>query len=319
MTNARVTGLRSVELGVPDLERSAAFYQDVWGLQEVASDGDTIHLRGTSAEHHVVTLRLRPKAALLGVHFSAPDRAAVDALHAKAKAMGAKVDATPTVLPASAGGGYGFRISTPEGHPLSISSDVQQHAEAIDDRTRPTKLTHVVLNSAEADKQTAFFLDVLGFKWSDSTFMMDFVRCCTDHHSVAFARGHGPSLNHMAYEMANFDGLMRGAGRMKQNGFNIEWGIGRHGPGNNIFTYFIEPNGFVTEYTTEVEKVDEATYLPHSAEYWRSMPGRPCQWNMAGHPSNRLKAAMGGDIWPDKPKLDENLRCEEVMAKTLHG
>src|SRR3954469_9424096 len=69
MTNARVTGLRSVELGVPDLARSAAFYQDIWGLPAVASDGDTIPLRGTSAEHHVVTLRRRPKAALLGVHF----------------------------------------------------------------------------------------------------------------------------------------------------------------------------------------------------------------------------------------------------------
>ena len=41
-------------------------------------------------EHHVVTLRERPRAALLGVHFSAPDRAAVDALHANAKVFGAE-------------------------------------------------------------------------------------------------------------------------------------------------------------------------------------------------------------------------------------
>ena len=88
--------------------------------------------------------------------------------------------------------------------------------------------------------------------------MMDFIRCCADHHSIALARGDGPSLNHMAYEVANIDGLMRGAGRMKQNGFNIEWGVGRHGPGDNVFSYFVEPNGFVVEYTTEVEQVDEA-------------------------------------------------------------
>ena len=81
--------------------------------------------------------------------------------------MGANVGPAPEALPAVAGGGYGFRVSTPEGHPISISSDIKLHAEAIDDRSRPTKLTHVVLNSAEVEKQTAFFLDVLGFKWSD--------------------------------------------------------------------------------------------------------------------------------------------------------
>jgi catechol 2,3-dioxygenase-like lactoylglutathione lyase family enzyme len=311
MSDPRISGLRSVELGVHDLRKSAEFYRRVWALEDVAAEGDALHLRGTGRDHHVLTLREQPRAALLGVHFSAPDRAAVDALHAKAKAMGAKVDATPTVLPASAGGGYGFRISTPEGHPLSISSDVQQHVEAIDDRTRPTKLTHVVLNSAEADKQTAFFLDVLGFKWSDSTFMMDFVRCCTDHHSVAFARGKGPSLNHCAYEMPNIDGLMSGAGRVRKNGHEIMWGVGRHGPGSNVFSYFVEPNGFVVEYTTEVDQVGD-NYVGHDAKWWQETGLFPCRWNMAGAPSEFARKAMSGDLYEE-----ENQRCEQVMAKAL--
>jgi catechol 2,3-dioxygenase-like lactoylglutathione lyase family enzyme len=313
MASARITGLRSVELGVPDLNRSSDFYQKVWGLEEIAAETDTIHLRGTSSEHHVVTLRQRPKAELLAVHFSASGRNAVSELHAKAKAYGTDAVGELTELPRAAGGGLGFRFKTPEGLPMAISADVAQHSDVIVDRARPTKLTHVVLNSARVDEQTSFFKDLLGFRQADSTDMMEFIRCCSDHHSIAYARGTGPSLNHMAYEMANFDGLMRGAGRMKQNGFNIEWGVGRHGPGNNIFTYFVEPNGFVTEYTTEVEQVDEATYVPNTAEYWRNFPGRPCRWNMAGHPSNRLKAAMSGEL----TETNENLRCEEVMARTL--
>jgi len=35
MINARVTGLRNVELGVPDLDKAAAFYRNVWGLEDV--------------------------------------------------------------------------------------------------------------------------------------------------------------------------------------------------------------------------------------------------------------------------------------------
>jgi catechol-2,3-dioxygenase len=311
MSEPRINGLRSIELGVHDLQKSADFYRKVWALQDVAADGDAVHLRATGRDHHVITLRERPRAALLNVHFSAPDRATVDALHARAKAMGTKVASAPGVLQASAGGGYGFNVSTPEGHPISISSDVAQHGEAIDDRSRPTKLTHVVLNSAEVDKQTKFFLDVLGFKWSDSTFMMDFVRCCSDHHSVAFARGNGPSLNHMAYEMPNIDGLMRGAGRVRNSGYEIMWGVGRHGPGSNVFSYFVEPNGFVAEYTTEVDQVDD-NYVAHDAKWWTEQKLFPCRWNMAGAPSPLARRAMGGELVEE-----ENRRCEEVMARAL--
>ena len=314
MPNARIIGLRSVELGVPDLEKSADFYRNVWGLEDVVSTGDTIHMRGTATEHHVLTLRQRPKAGFLGVHFAAASPDAVNRLHDQAKAYGASVDGAPAELSRDSGGGYGFGMHSPEGQPIFISSDVQRHAPGREDRSRPTKLTHVVLNASKTDDERAFFIDALGFRLSDSTDMMEFVRCTHDHHSLALVRTEGPSLNHMAYEMPNIDGLMRGAGRMKQAGYNIEWGLGRHGPGNNVFTYFVEPNGFVTEYTADVEQVDEATYLPHDREYWRNFPGRPCRWNMAGHPSNRLKVAMAGELL-NTP--DADARCEDVMAKTL--
>lgn len=311
MSDPKISGMRSIELAVHDLKKSAEFYRKVWALEDVAGEGDTLHLRGTGRDHHVLTLRERPRAALLGIHFAAPDRATVDALHAKAKAFGAKVDGAPKLLEGSAGGGYGFRVSSPEGHPVAISADVADHAEAIDDRSRPTKLTHVVINSAEVEKQTKFFLDVLGFKFSDSTFMMDFVRCCTDHHSVAIARGNGPCLNHMAYEMPNIDGLMRGAGRVRNSGYDIMWGVGRHGPGNNVFSYFVEPNGFVTEYTTEVDQVDDS-YVSHDAKWWQEQKLFPDRWNMAGAPSELARKAMGGELVEE-----ENLRCEQVMARAL--
>jgi catechol-2,3-dioxygenase len=91
MTSANVSGVRSIELGVRDLQQSADFYTKVWALEEVAAEGDAIHLRGTGAEHHLLTIRQRPKPALLGVNFAAPDRTAVDGLCAKATSYGVKV------------------------------------------------------------------------------------------------------------------------------------------------------------------------------------------------------------------------------------
>src|SRR6202051_2609055 len=314
MNNAKVTGLRGVELGVRDLHQSAAFYTRVWGLEPVAGQGDTLHLRGNGAEHHVVTLRERPTAGLLGVHFAAAGRDAVVALHAKAKAFGAAV-LEPADLPREAGGGFGFSFRSLEGHVLNVSSDVARHQNVVNDRSKPIKLSHVVLNAARIGDEVSFFIDILGFKLSDSTEMMEFIRCSADHHSIALSRAEGPSLNHMAYEMTNIDGLMRGAGRLKQSGFNIEWGLGRHGPGNNVFTYFVEPNGFVTEYTAEVQQVDEADFEPHDAQYWGNFPMRPCRWGTGGQPPNRLKAAFAGDLSVADPS--DGKRCEEIMAKIL--
>ena len=311
MAHGRVTGVRSIELGVRDLQQSAQFYSGVWALEEVGSEADSIHFRATGGEHHVLTIRERKKPALLGVQFAAPDRSAVDALCAKAKGYGVEVAGGPAPLPAVAGGGYGFRFKTPDGLPMSISCDIARHPNVDLDRSRPSKISHVVLNSARIEDQVPFFADVLGFRLSDSTHLMDFLRCSADHHSVALFRNNGPSLNHVAYELPNFDGLMRGTGRVKQNGFNIEWGIGRHGPGSNIFSYFIEPNGFVAEYTTELDQIDDATYVPQGPEYWQKVMPTPDRWGTAGAPSNRMRAAMSGALYMG----DE--RCEDIIGRKL--
>jgi catechol 2,3-dioxygenase len=316
MTNGRVTGVRSIELGVRDLRQSAQFYGSVWALEKVASEADSIHFRATGGEHHVLTIRERKKPALLGVHFAAPDRAAVDELCGKAKSYGVEVAGDPALLPAVSGGGYGFRFKTPDGLPMSISCDIAQHANVVLDRSRPSKISHVVLNSARIDDHAPFFADVLGFRLSDSTRLMEFLRCSADHHSLAIFRNNGPSLNHVAYELPNIDGLMRGTGRVKQSGFDIAWGIGRHGPGNNVFSYFIEPNGFVAEYTTEIDQIDEAAHVPQGPDYWDKVMPMPDRWGTAGAPSNQMRAAMSGALYLGEEDTND-LRCEDIIGRKL--
>jgi catechol 2,3-dioxygenase len=314
MSLARVTGIRSVDLGVRDLEASTAFFTSVWGLPEASRDRAARFLRGTGCEHHIVALHERQRSGLLAINFAASDCVAVDALHAKAAAAGIDILSAPGVLSGPAGGGYGFALSSPEGQTCTISAEVSTHAHTIDDPSRPERLSHAVLNAHAHAEQMSFYMDLLGFRLSDATDHMAFMRCSADHHSIAVARANGPSLNHMAFEMHDFDGLMRASGRMKANGFEIEWGVGRHGPGNNIFTYFVEPNGFVTEYTTGMEQIDEATYQAHDAAFWRAFPSRPCRWGVAMQMSQALKNAMLG-----KTVEERNLRCEEVMATRLNG
>src|SRR5262245_52593069 len=201
---------------------------------------------------------------------------------------------------------------------MSISADLVQHTSAVLDRSRPTKISHVVLNSARTDGQVPFFIVVVGFKLSDTTQMLEVLRCSADHHSVAIFRNNGPWLHRVADELPNIDGLMRGTGRVKQNGFDIAWGIGRHGPGSNVFSYFIEPNGFVAEYTTELDQLDDATHVPQGPDYWQKVVPLPDRWGTAGVPGNRMRAAMSRA--PDMGEETRDVRGDAISGgKVGHG
>ncbi|MDB5571203.1 MAG: glyoxalase/bleomycin resistance protein/dioxygenase [Hyphomicrobiales bacterium] len=318
MSDPRVTGLRNVDLAVYDLAQSAQFYKDHWALSEVSRNGDSALMRATGEEHHVVALHQRPRAGIISVTFAAPDKAAVDGLHAKALGVGAAVASAPHALDAAAGGGYGFELSSPEGQVLRISSDVAAHADVTQDAAKPSRINHVVLNAARMDDQMRFFCDVLGFKFSDFNGHMNFIRCSRNHHSIALAQSEGASLNHVAFEMENFDGLMSGVGRMRMGEHEVGWGVGRHaGPGQNIFSYFVDPNGYAIEYTTEVDQVDD-TYVSHDGSYWTARPLRPCSW--AGRktvPTDWMHHAMAGKTIEERNAQLAAGNCDDVISEKM--
>ncbi|MEQ9121285.1 MAG: VOC family protein, partial [Alphaproteobacteria bacterium] len=123
------------------------------------------------------------------------------------------------------------------------------------------------------------------------TRMFKFLGCNSDHHCIAFAFGGGPTLNHVAFEMPTLESLMRGAGRLRDAGHPIEWGVGRHGPGDNVFAYFVGPEDFAIEYTSEIFQVDE-TYPVGKPEDWKWPPGRSDHWGISPPPTDRLKTAQ---------------------------
>ena len=100
----------------------------------------------------------------------------------------------------------------------------------------------------------------------------------------------GPTLNHLAFEMPDLDAVMRGAGRMRDAGHAVEWGPGRHGPGNNVFCYFLGPEDFPIEYTSEMQQID-SRYRAGNPEDWIWPPGRLDQWGISARPSERMEAA----------------------------
>jgi catechol 2,3-dioxygenase-like lactoylglutathione lyase family enzyme len=284
-----ITAVRSVAFDTPDLEGSIAFYEGVWGLRVVARQPTSAFLRGGGAAFHAVELRSAPKAGLAAIGLSAADQQSVDALVPRIVAAGGTVLCEPARR-LGPGGGYGFAFADPEGRTFEVDANMDGHDDTAQRNDEPTKISHVVLNAVDADRTTRFLRDALDFRLRDQTKMMDFLGCNADHHSIAVVRIGNTSLNHVAFELPDIDGVMRASGRLKQHGFGIEWGVGRHGPGNNVFSYFIDPNELAIEYTTEIQQVDDATYAVGTPESW-ARGNNLDAWGLADLPSRRFELA----------------------------
>ncbi len=285
-----VCGLRSVEIGVPDVAAAEKFYTDLWLLTVAARTATTVYLRGTGAAHHLLSLTHTEQPEVLAVTLNSASRKEVDALAASVPAYGGSILRAPGAID-EPGGGYGITFMDPQGRVIRAVCEDARHADAAVVRDRPERLAHAVLNSHDTPAAQAFYEKALGFKLSDRTRIMAFMRCSTDHHSIALADADNDCLNHIAFVMPDLDSVMRGGGRLKAAGTPIQWGPGRHGPGNNLFNYFLGPFDFPIEYTAEVSQVDDS-YRTGMPDDWKWPPGRIDHWGIAAGPTAELKAAQ---------------------------
>jgi len=287
--------LRSIELALPKAAEAHRWMVDIWGCADaghgVAGGRDTFYLRGSGSFPYLVALSESAENFVRSTTFvCSHERLAQVAQAAAARGL----NAAPCTSE-DPGGGHGIVVELAEGELLRFLVDAQEvapiapHAKATR-RVMPVKLTHVVFNAADAEASGDLVEAVLGFRVSDRTKGMVFVRCNEAHHSTAFARAGFASLNHIAFEMDDLDAVMRGIGRMRDHGFAPAWGPGRHGPGANVYAYYIAPFGPVIEYSTAVEKVPE-DYHVGAPDDWTWPPNRIDQWGISDKDFAGLRAA----------------------------
>lgn len=140
------------------------------------------------------------------------------------------------------------------------------------------KIGHVVLNVADIERSTRFYVDVLGFRISDiySESLvpggMVFMRCSADHHGVALvgsakeaSRRH--ELNHMAFELASLDEVFRAREHLRKHGVRIVY-EGRRRAGCQVAVEFLDPDGHHLELYWGLDQVGSEGYVRPPSE-WR--------------------------------------------------
>jgi catechol 2,3-dioxygenase len=292
-----VRGVRSVEIEMSEPLRAADFYSRIWNLTEVARDNGSFWFRGTGHCHHILAIHPATKGpAIRRLVFDAANKDIVQALNAKVASSGCTTEAAHAL--SGPGGGYGFGFVDVEGRNLAVVCGGSDHTDTADVRDRPRKIAHVNLNAAQLEKSNAFLADALGFRKVDHSGPLHFFHCDnTDHSSMVMGAAATPTLNHVSFELPDLESCMRGGGRMRDAGFPIEWGPGRHGAGNNVFCYFAGPEEFPIEYTAEVMQIDDS-YEFHGPEHWKWPPGRLDQWGITPPHTARWKRIQDLMLFP---------------------
>jgi catechol 2,3-dioxygenase len=185
------------------------------------------------------------------------------------------------------GGGYGFTFTDPEAREFRVIAEIATNAP-LAQADAPFKISHVLFESIDPGAATAFFCGTPGFRLRDHAGRNYFLGCNADHHCFGFGQSFRSTVSHVAFELPSVDGLMRGVGRMRGKGMTIEWGPGRHGPGDNVFSYFFDPDGFVIEYTCEMEQVNDATYNARTPEFWDKRTTSDV-WGVSGPATERFR------------------------------
>ena len=125
------------------------------------------------------------------------------------------------------------------------------------------KLGHAVYYVADMDRSVKFYTEVLPFYVTDVNEQgMVFLRCQTDHHTLAFApRPNGaqpPSeylrLSHLAFEVPSMDDLFRIRDWLREHDVTITF-EGRKGPGCNPGVEFLDPDGYTIELYAGMEQI----------------------------------------------------------------
>lgn len=245
--------LSYLELGSEDPRRLANWYAAVFGM-EVESRDSSYFCRGSS---RVIVISPGRAKSVIAAGYALRDDAALSALmvrlnHAGINVAGSRNLSTAVTFRDPSGNLFEFGLP-----PMAPSVN----------KALPGRLQHVVFASDRAQEMVEFFTHVVGFRESDRVLddagklRTSFMRSDNEHHSLAFFQAQECRLDHHCYEAADWAAIRDWGDHFASHNISVEWGPGRHGPGNNLFLFVYDVDGNWLEISAELEVVkgDHAT------------------------------------------------------------
>ena len=252
--------LRCVHLYSPDPERVAEFYCASYGMN-LQPAGDRYFCIGAERR---VGFSPGPSNKLRYAHFASTT---ADDFERFAENVSSLLK-HPT-LPEFGDEAKVITVADPDGNIIVFTPPMEEAVAVAPDAAPPAVLQHLALRTPSVPAMMAFYETALGFTASDlvqddvGDVRAGFLRRDELHHALALCQAPAALFDHQSFETSGWDQMKEWADHMAARRVPIVWGIGRHGPGNDLFFMVRDPDGNLAEISAEIERCD---------------PGRP-----AGH------------------------------------
>jgi catechol 2,3-dioxygenase-like lactoylglutathione lyase family enzyme len=302
-----------VRLQVPDLDVSEQFLLD-FGLIAAGRDADHRYFRTSDPAPYCYVIS-QGERKFLGFAFHAKSQADMEAL---SSATGVAIE--PIEGPC---GGSRVRLQEPNGYDVDVVFGMTPHErivvkrQAVNtgdeplnragelyrlDRGKPTpvkRLAHIVMGTPRIIETINWFKDTLGVIASDDIvvgpnqdLMASFMRidmgdAYVDHHALFLIHFDYAGLQHIAFEVPDFDAVMADNDYLRSLGrYDQVWGIGRHKLGAQVFDYWLDPFGIPHEHWADSDRLNAAA----PTNTWEPQNSMISQWG--GHPPEKFKIVI---------------------------
>ncbi|WP_336964536.1 VOC family protein [Sphingobium aquiterrae] len=157
--------------------------------------------------------------------------------------------------------GKALRTRDPDGNAIEFGLNAGSRAPNLDGPH--ARLQHVVFATRNVEPVERFYRDICGFGLSDHVLddeggvRATFMHSDAEHHALAVFQAAENRLDHHCYEARDWNELRDWADHFAGLGLKLQWGPGRHGPGNNLFLFINDPDGNWIEISAELELLEE--------------------------------------------------------------
>lgn len=169
-------------------------------------------------------------------------------------------------------GGAGIVFRDPSGLSVSCREPAAERPPAVESPNSERseghidRLGHINLQVPDAPRAATFWTDVVGLALSERAGeVLYFLRAGSEHHAMGIRGGADhATIHHVALEVPGWEAYPDICDHLADLGHPVEYGPGRHGPGNSFFLYIREPSsGLRMELFADMAHIhDDDTYSP---------------------------------------------------------
>ena len=245
--------LQCLHLSSPEPLQAARFYCSAYGMAlETLADGYQC-----SGPARCVQVSSGPANQLKFAHFALSSHSAWETFAARVR--GLDQQEPPAEF---ARQGAAIAVQDPDGNRMVFTPPASPgSASAVNPAPAlpPATLQHFALRTAQLPAMLDFYTLQLGFMLSDAvkdesgTLRAAFLRTNHLHHALALFAAPVACFDHQSFEAPDWASMKAWGDHMAALQAPIVWGIGRHGPGNDVFFMVRDPDGNLAEISSEIE------------------------------------------------------------------